>query len=91
MSADGQVTVANAKRTHNYSINGDPGGVLTLADAIKVFTGKPAKELDLKKNNVTFSGQDITDPKQLDQDLRGGDVVLILSSQLASGGYKGAA
>jgi hypothetical protein len=75
----GYVTITNVEKTETFALN---GVVRSVADAIAKFTGGAAFE-----GVVKIGGREVRD---MEQELRDGDVVFLLNPTVAAGGVKGA-
>ena len=81
--ASGRVTVGTPEKQETYGINGT---MVTVSDALAKFFGD---DDPFSGRSVSLNGNEVTE-EQTDQVLRNGDVILVMSSRLASGGVKGA-
>ena len=80
----GRVTVGTPEKQEHYGINED-SDMLTVGNALdKFFTDDP-----FEGRSLSLNGEEISETDR-SKELRNGDVILAMSSRLASGGVKGA-
>ena len=80
MASDGMVSVTFGARFERYSLQ---DGIETIEDAVEKFFGTAGIPTDVAIH-VNGDACDLPESTQL----RGGDVILLINSALASGGYK---